>query len=201
MDFDGSNQRRLTHNDFDDFAPAWSPNGKTIAFVSDRDGKREIYLMDADGNNQRPLTAGNHPQWSPDGQSIIFVSRRSGFLEIYTVRVNGSDVQQLTYYEGSLTPTHPAWSPDGQSIVYSAGVPEEGTFAIYVMEADGENQRALTPINGGMHPTWSPDGRYIAFAEQTEEGIKIYVMSPDGSNIQPLSPVGSTRPAWRPLAN
>jgi Tol biopolymer transport system component len=198
MEADGENQHRLTHNSFDDFAPVWSPDGRTVAFVSDRDGKHKIYLMDVDGGNQRPLTAGNFPQWSSDSESIIFVSNRSGFLEIYTIQVESSNVRQLTYYEGSLTPSDPVWSPDGQSVVYSAGVPEEGSFAIYVMGADGENQRALTPINGGMYPTWSPDGRFIAFAAQTEEGIKVYIMNPDGSNVQPISPEGSNRPAWRP---
>ena len=201
MDPDSGNQHRLTRNSFDDFAPSWSPDGQTIAFVSDRDGKHKIYLMDVNGANQRPITPGNFPRWSPDGESIIFVSDRSGFPEIYTIKADGSDVQQLTHYEGSLAPSEPDWSPNEQSIVYSAGVPEEGSFAIYIMDANGENQHALTPINGGMYPTWSPDGRFIAFAAQTEEGIKIYIMSPDGSNVQPISPVGSTCPAWRPLAN
>ncbi len=76
MDANGGNQRNLTNNPTDDRNPSWSPDGKRIAFTSDRDGNSEIYVMDADGGNQRNLTNNDRsdedPSWSPDGKRITF---------------------------------------------------------------------------------------------------------------------------------
>ena len=65
MDADGSNQRRLTNNPASDFKSSWSPDGKRIAFASDRDGDMEIYVMDADGSNQQNLTKNRHDDYGP----------------------------------------------------------------------------------------------------------------------------------------
>ena len=82
MDADGSNLRRLTHSSGNDLLPDWSPDGTQIAFMSDRDGDWDIFVMDADGSNLRRLTnnSGNDlfPNWSPDGRKIVFESDRDG---------------------------------------------------------------------------------------------------------------------------
>ena len=72
IDPDGSNEVQLTNNSVDDTDPVWSPDGRTIAFTSLRDGDSAVYLMDADGSDQRRLTAGADPAWSPDGTQIIY---------------------------------------------------------------------------------------------------------------------------------
>ncbi len=93
--------------------PALSPDGTRIAFVSNRDGNGEIYVIDADGKNLRRVTKDegedSNPTWSPDGEWIAFASNRDGDLEIYVVRPDGKGLLQLTD-----NPTHdsePAWSP------------------------------------------------------------------------------------------
>ena len=115
MDADGGNLRRLTNNRHDDYSPSWSPDGKRIAFVSERDGHvidgrptSEIYVMEADGSNQQRLTNNpfddGEPSWSPDGKRIVFSSQRDGHFEnkfaitheIYVMEADGGNLQNLT---------------------------------------------------------------------------------------------------------
>ena len=191
MNADGSNQTRLTKGDTGhDTNPAWSPDGRQIAFDSDRDGDwGEIYVMNADGTNQRRLTnnptADEYmPAWSPDGTKIAFVSDRDGdWGEIYVMNADGSNQRQL-----GNNPTAddymPAWSPDGTKIAFTHEF-LIGAWEIYVMNADGTNQRRLTD---GIHPSWSPDGRQIAFVSDRDgKGNQVYVMNADGSNVTQLT--------------
>ena len=142
-----------------------------IAFASQRDGNHEIYVMDADGGNQRNLTNDLHldwdPSWSPDGKRIVFVSQRDGHFrsrfgitsEIYVIDADGMNEQRLT--ENPQNDWFPSWSPDGKRIVFSSQ--RDGHFEtkfaitheIYVMEADGGNLQNLTnnpDADGG--PAW-----------------------------------------------
>ena len=112
MAADGSNPRNLTNHEGDDFGPAWLPDGRYIAFDSDRDGDREIYLMAADGSNVRRLTdregMDGLPTWSPDGRYIAFQSDRGGgSQEICVMEVESGNVQCLTEHMAFMAD----WSP------------------------------------------------------------------------------------------
>ena len=225
MDADGGNQRRLTNNRDRDFRPSWSPDGKRIAFVSDRDGHvhvirggstYEIYVMDADGSNQLNLTNNPHndrsPSWSPDGRRIVFQSDRDNDrdhnIEIYVMDADGSNPQRLT--NNPTEDEDPAWSPDGRRIVFSAR--REGhvenkfgiTHEIYVMNADGGNEQRLTENrNNDWSPSWSPDGKRIAFMSDRKgdlQNFEIYVMDADGKNQQRLTNNrdSDSSPSWSP---
>ena len=140
-----------------------------ITFVSHRDGNPEIYVMDADGGNQRRLTNNRHddwsPSWSPDGKRIAFVSERDGHprkngfgiaSEIYVMdpSPDGGNPQNLT--NNPSDDYSPSWSPDGKRIAFWSY--RKGHFQsaeIYVMDADGGNQRRLTNNrHGDFSPAW-----------------------------------------------
>ena len=164
--------------------PAWSPDGRWIAFTSDRDGDTKVYVMDADGSNVRRLTdntafwRGGPPAWSPDGQRIAF----SSHMGIVVANADGTNVNAHT---GGLDGTGYglAWSPDGQRIAFVMGGFLSGARPrLYVMSADGTDLRLLDNLIEWDEPEWSPDGR-IAFVSHRDGFSDIYVVNADGSRM------------------
>lgn len=197
---DGSDPRRLTDHPANDMHPTWSPDGRYIAFVSDRDGNKEIYVMKRDGTEQLNLT--HHPAedwtpaWSPDGESIAFASYRDGNWEIYVMRADGSNPQRLTRSSGA--DYAPCWSPDSRLIAFQSN--RDGNWEIYVMARDGSGVRRITNDEAtDSSPAWSPDGEVIAFESYRDGNMEIYLMATDGSDQRNVSEDGYSNehgPAW-----
>ncbi len=132
-----------------------------IAFVSDREGNFEIYIMNIDGTNLCNLTQNGSldidPAWSPDGSKIAFASSRDGNYDIYVVNADGSDLRKLT--DDPEGDTSPAWSPDGLKITFASYRSCNGQSCIYVMNSDGSEQSEFRNLPVfGTSPTWSSDG-------------------------------------------
>jgi Tol biopolymer transport system component len=203
---DGSGQTRLTNYEYDDDFPAWSPDGRKIAFVSWRDGDFEIYVMNADGSDVTRLTDSEgrdlEPRWCPDGHRIVFESERDGNWEIYVMNSDGSG--QVNISNNGAEDRVPDWSPDGQWITFSSD--RGGNQDVYLMRQDGSGVVNLTqdPTRDYM-PAWSPDGQRIAFESSRSDGsnIDIYVMNADGSDVVRLTDYAriDSNPAWAPDGN
>jgi len=217
---DGTGLRRLTADTgFDDDA-AWSPNGRRIAFASNRAHPEQaceglnsacdydIYVMSADGSNVRRLTrdpgSDREPQWSPDGQRIVFASSRAQpplggphDADLYAMDADGRGQTRITADPG--VDTQPAWSPDGSAIVFlrsdcefSCGVPH-----LFRVSPGGSGLAQLTAESArDRKPDWAPDGSKIVF-QREDFSTAFWTMSPDGSS-QTRIPGLHLDPAWSP---
>ncbi len=218
MNADGSDVTALSPEEVDDTAPVWSPNGRKIAFVSQRDGNREIYVMDADcvslpeGCGSNVVNVSRHPAddwtpaWSPDGSQLAFSSIRAGNWEIFVLDMSCLDdpescpdkLTQLTADgNGNILPV---WSPDGSRIAFSSKA--SGNWDIYTMAPNGTDIRQVTtdPAND-LSPAWSPDGTRMAFETNRDGNVEIYVSGANGDADQNISnfPLANDHgPFWSP---
>jgi Tol biopolymer transport system component len=185
------------------------PNGQ-IAFVRGVNGEPEtyeIYIMNADGNDQTRLTdnsaSDGDPSWSPDGTKIAFDSTidEDGNRDIYIMNADdGSGQTRLT--DDPAFDTDPSWSPDGTKIAFSSNR-EDDNSEIYIMNSDGSGQTRLTDNSADdFSPSWSPDSEKIAFVSDRDNGnFDIYIMNADdGSGQTRLTddPAFDGFPSWSP---
>jgi TolB protein len=189
QDADGSNPADpLVTGPGDDYTPVWSPDGAQVVFASDRDGDADVYLRTASGEEQ-DLTQNSaedwHPAWSPDGERIIFSSDRGGgYFQVYTMRSDGTDVQQVGVVPDNNA-VHPRYSPDGSRIAFmraSVTTPLcEWNWDVWVMDADGGNQRRVTTrLGADVYPNWTPDGTEIVYAScRNFFDTDLYAVNPD----------------------
>jgi dipeptidyl aminopeptidase/acylaminoacyl peptidase len=169
MNVDGTGAKRMTNvNSGDACGPAWSRDGKRIAFYAFAQTSPSrnpvIWVMDADGSNQKRLTEhGMDPTWSPDGRQIAFASRRDGIFQIYVMNSDGSNVSRLTKHNSE--DSNPSWAPDGGAIAYISATGDDHR-GLFLMGADGSDQHGLvhSKYQDYCFPTWSSDSRTIAFS-------------------------------------
>ncbi len=206
MRADGSGVRRVTHEeDVSHSVPAWSPDGRSIAFIRNAAAQPNLYVMNGDGTNPRLLATDAHsPTFSPSGRMIVFEGGHRRAPGLYAIRADGSGERRLT--TDTARNITPDFSPDGRSIVFARvklEQPECCQGSINVVDARGGHRRRLTGRAFDSDPVFSPDGRKIVFERLAPPFYErvLWVMNRDGTSRRPLE--RKHRPAfdptWQPL--
>jgi Tol biopolymer transport system component len=200
MNPDGTERKKLTDNQAYDTSPAYSPNGKEIAFVSQREGQEsgKVYTLNAeDGSGQRNLsgsTDGRDPAYSPNGERIAFVGQGENEDILVMSAKDGSAQKNLTNtppvngYE--VRERDPAYSPDGTRIVFYKETFRPHDVDLYKLNTKRTGTKPailqITDFPGKEYsPDWSPNGQRIVFYQDTSaKGLRIFTIRPDGTNRQ-----------------
>jgi Tol biopolymer transport system component len=222
MNADGSDQRNLTRMPGNEVGPGWSPDGRAILFTAVPPGQplwvggsrsasgpyRDVYVMNADGSDQRNLTHTTEAEeyaaaWAPDGRTIAFAAYDGRSNRIFVINADGSGKRALTH---KITETFMSWSPDGRKIAFfDAG--------ISVVNADGSGLRRLARNVAFHGPSWSPDGRKLIFVRlrhpskprpatgepprpSPPPAADLYVMNSDGSGQRNLTRTPTASDGW-----
>lgn len=199
MDSDGANHRYLTSGQATALTPRYSPDYKSILYLSYLNGNPRIYVYDLATDTQRLIAqTGNPtfaPRWSPDGKWILYSMAVAGNTDIYRVSVQGGTAQRLTSTPGINIGG--SFSPDGSKIVFESD--RSGSQQIYVMNADGSDQRRISFFGGrAATPEWSPRGDQIAFTHIVGN-LRVAVISPSGGNFRYLTDSWQDEaPTWAP---
>jgi Tol biopolymer transport system component len=182
--------------------PAWSPDGKLIAFASARSGSFDIYVMRADGTGTRRLTStkddDQHPTWSPDGSSIAFSRGTPG--DLYIMDADGSSPRPLL--ANPTGESEPAWSPDGKWIAYVQREPGSPVRELWLMQSNGTGSRRLTALDASsLNPAWAPDSKRLAFTSNVVASLyDIYVLRIGTKKARRMTREGpdTFEPTWSP---
>jgi TolB protein len=182
MNPDGSGRDSLTTGPEGDTEPAWSPDGRLLAFVRDE----AVHVVRADGSGLRRVTPGSSPAWAPDGVRLVLARETVRGADLYLIRSDGSGLRRLT--RTAAAESEPEWSPDGRSIAFVRAA-RAGSAHVYVIRPGGGGVRRVTsgPVED-LSPTWSPDSRQLAFVRDDELlGIpQVFVTSVRGGRARPL---------------
>lgn len=186
----------------EDRYPCWAPDGRHVAFISDRNQSTNLYVMDADGRNIRRLVTSKAvcymPSWArtAEGERIVF-GMHGDKPEMASIKPDGSDLKSLG--EGH----DPCLSTDGKLIAYTGKIP--GGVTVWAMKADGTDKRVLVnepnPF-GAVFPSCSPDGTQIVFSKNVGDGLELFIVGVDGTGLRQLTKLGGasvcTPASWSP---
>jgi TolB protein len=194
--------RRLVENVSQNFAPHFSPDGRSILFSMSVAGNTDIYRIATTGGQPQRLT--NVPgidtggSYSPDGSKIVFESDRGGSQQLYVMNADGSNQKRISFGGGRYAT--PVWSPRGDLIAFTRT--GGGAFRIGVMNPSGGGEKLLTNSWGDEAPSWSPNGRVLMFFRSAQGSGKPDLWSVDltGANARKIpTPLDGSDPSWGPI--
>ena len=187
-DSDGHNSQAVLESDYPVLSPAWSPDGRRLAYVSFEGERARIFSQDLSSGTREELSAfpgvNSAPAWSPDGSRVALVLSKDGNPEIYVLDVASRRLRRIT--TNSAIDTEPAWSPDGQSLVFTSDRP--GRPQIYRVPAIGGREERLT-FDGtyNARATYSPDGRQLALVHGNNSAFRIAVLDLENGALRVLT--------------
>ena len=201
--------QQLTHEGRN-LRPAWSPDGRKVAYYSNRSGNDDIWVASLDSGEELQLTtdaaSDRRPNWSPDGDWIAFDSDRAGNRDIWIMRADGSELKQLT--SSPREELFASWSPDGKRIAFfSYG---SGTNELWVIDADGSNPTPVLPrlaseqaqqCTFACHqPAWNQRSDKLVFHSEQSGNRDIWVVNVNGTGLTRLTtdPSEDYFPSWTP---
>lgn len=213
--FDGRSSRRVTANSVYETEPSWAPDSSALAFVSERSGNSEIWLLQRSGAVTQltdDAAEDSQPAWSPRGNTILFVSSRDHGPKLdrsvfygYTF---GGDIWSVPAFGGTprnlvSNANNPSWSPDGERFAFDSS--RGGARRIWTAFADGTLDRVVSSdesdLAAHIRPAWSPDGRWLVYERQTgsqASAARLVIVAADGPTAFDLT-TGQHRdmsPAW-----
>ncbi len=188
-DADGFNARVVLQSNAPIMSPAWSPDGRRLAYVSFENGNSQVFVLELRSGTRRRVSArkgvNSAPVWSPDGRQLaLTLSKGDGNLDIYTLELGNQVLRRLTSWPS--IETEPSWSVDGKEIFFTSdrtGVPQ-----VYRIPADGGRARRLTyEGNYNARPRISPDGRSLAVVHNDRGNYRIALVDVERAYTQVLS--------------
>ncbi|RJS95259.1 Tol-Pal system beta propeller repeat protein TolB [Salinisphaera sp. Q1T1-3] len=189
-DYDGSHPATVYSSQDPVMSPAWSPNGKQLAYVAFNvyKGTSSVRVQDLSTGNARTIASGHGvngaPAWSPDGSRIAFAKSQNGDTDVFVYNMASGQTRQLTH-SGAID-TEPAWSPDGQHIAFTSD--RGGQPQIYLMNTQGGDVQRLTyDGKSNQRADFSPDGKSLAFVQKSGNGFRIAVMDLSNNNVRVVS--------------
>lgn len=187
-DYDGYNERLVLRSKQPLMSPAWSPDGKKLAYVSFQNGRAEIYMMDIYSGKREKMTSyprhNGAPRFSPDGRKLALVLSKTGSLQVYTLDLATRQLTQLT--SGRANNTEPYWTPDGKSLIFTSD--QGGRPQIYQVNVNDRSTKRITwqgTQNQGGQIT--PDGRDLIMVHRSNAGFNIAKQNLETGTVQILT--------------
>lgn len=201
---DDTGTRQILGNGSQTWNPVWSPDGRSLAFASNRSDRMDIWVLDLESETTSRLNSQSEypaysPSWSPDGTAVVFDQDVEGVYGIYSQYLGSTARTRLTSVQSSNS--DPDWSPTGEHIAFVSN--RDGDLEIYMMDSDGRNVTRLTAHPGDdFAPIWSPDGKWIAYEceDLQRDNIEICTMNAAGGEQRTLTQnlFDDRQPAWSP---
>ncbi|AYF35087.1 Tol-Pal system beta propeller repeat protein TolB [Vreelandella alkaliphila] len=187
-DADGRNSQQVLTSDQPIMSPAWSPDGRKLAYVSFETERPAIYIQDVSTGQRIQATSfdgiNGAPTWSPDGRKIAMSLSKDGQPEIYILDINNRSVERIT--QNSSIDTEPAWAPDGRSLLFTSdrsGGPQIYEYSL----GSGEANRITFTGNYNARARYSPDGEYIFLIHRSNRGYQVARQERDGGRLVVIS--------------
>jgi TolB protein len=198
-DADGHQQRTVLTSPQSLISPAWSPDGRALAYTSFEAGQAQVWVQDLASGRRRVLAAyrgsNSAPAWSPDGRQLAVALSRDGLTQIFLIDAEGGAPRRLM--RSDSIDTEPAWAPDGASLFFTSD--RGGPPQIYRLHLADNRVERISFDGYSVTPAASPDGRHVAFVRKQGRSLRVMLKELDSGAVRALTDTDSDeRPSFAP---